>query len=341
MNLSRVDVVDFLTALQVEVAGRSGHNILFRCPFHLDRHPSARMHKDTTQWLCSSGCGKGNAIHFLSMLREMSYADAEAHIANRYGIGPAMTIDGDLEAEVKRNILGVVEQEPVRVVPDVAWIDRFACAWEAPGRAHDYLVEQRGFDPGVLDDFEVGYDERTDRITIPVRDVDDTLVGFKARAVDPDKHPRYLILGTSLGCDGAYPFNTYRKSEFVYGLNLVPFGSRVVLCEGELNVIACAQKVPQIQVVAVAGSEFSETQRRLIVERCSGAVVLFDDDDAGRRGAGKVIAALMQSGIDVRVGLMERDAAEATAGEIMEAVIGADPVLLAITRGDLPVLATT
>jgi hypothetical protein len=38
---------------------------------------------------------------------------------------------------------------------------------------------------------------------------------------------------------------------------------------------------------------------------------------------------------------MERDAAEATAGEIMEAVIGADPVLLAITRGDLPVLATT
>jgi hypothetical protein len=326
------------------------------------------MHKDTTQWLCSSGCGKGNAIHFLSMLREMSYADAEAHIANRYGIGPATTIDGDLEAEVRRNILGVVEQEPQRVLPSESWIAKLHYDWEVGGRARDYMVVVRGFDPSVLTDFEVGYDERTDRITIPVRDVEDCLVGFKARAIDVDAHPRYLILGNALGQGGFYDFDTYRKSEVVFGLNLVPFGSSVVVMEGELNVIACAQKTPYLCAVGVAGSEFSESQRRLITERCSDAVVIFDDDgwkcrcrllegrehagkqcqecgtevmNPGVKGASKVVSALMQS-MPVRVAFSQYgDPAEMTAQEISELVISADPALLALTRGDLPVLAST
>lgn len=126
--LERVDVLDFLAALGVEVDSRSGENALFKCPWHNDRHPSARMNVNTTAWLCSAGCGKGNAIHFLAKLRQLEFDEARDHIYARYGIGPGAPID-DLEAEVRRNLSMDVKVQESRVPPDESWVDYLSIDW--------------------------------------------------------------------------------------------------------------------------------------------------------------------------------------------------------------------
>lgn len=295
MGLDRVVVRDFLEALGIEIDSVSGDNMLFLCPFHSDRHPSARMNWRTTAWLCSVGCGKGNAIHFLSMLRQMSYEEARDHIYNRYGIGPTAPID-DLESEVLRNLGRGVELTPERVLPDESWVAHFRLDWEVDREhpAHLYMVEQRGFTPAALNRWEIGYDPLTERVAIPVRDVHGKLVGFKGRAICDDQYPRYLILGDA-GDRERYGFQTYRKSEHVFGLDRCIRDSCWQRCcwvvEGELNAIAMRERFGEF-AVAVAGSEFSDRQRELIASCCGVVKIYFDSDTAGSRGTAKVASML-------------------------------------------------
>lgn len=286
--LERVDVRDFLNALGVEVDSQSGDNVLFCCPFHNDRHPSARMNIKTTAWLCSVGCGKGNAIHFLSMLRQMTHEDARDHIYGRYGIGPAAPID-DLESEVLRNLARRVEIEDARVLPDKSWIDYLAIDWEVEQEhlrtgqdvhpAYEYMLH-RGFGHHTLKRWQIGYDPLSRRVTIPVHDVEGQLVGFKGRAID-DVYPRYLIIGDTTDDLSRYGFHTYRKSEHVFGLDRCVanrhWSGVCVVVEGELNAIAMTERHQRF-AVAVAGSEFSDRQRELIAHHCRKVVIYFDDD---------------------------------------------------------------
>src|SRR6201993_1149172 len=321
-----VDARDLLGKLGIEITSVSGHNLLFRCPLHgSDRHPSARMHAQTGVWLCSTCQAKGNAMHFLSRLHGVPYESAKATIESLYGV-ELLAADGDLAKAVRRSLGLDLEPLPGRARPSGLWVSFFVNAWEADEnglRALDYMVEQRGFHLSMLDCFGIGYDPNSGRVAIAVRDKEGNLVGFKARAVD-GKHPRYLVLGDTT--KPRYGFHTYSKSEHVYGLNYMPDGARAVLVEGELNVVALAQKTKYL-AIGVAGSEFSERQRELIVERCGSVVVYFDDDLAGRRGSKKV-AQMLGPYLPVSIVRGARgDAAELDGREIEKLVEGARPAL--------------
>jgi DNA primase len=329
MRFDRIDARDFLGALGIDVLGVSGHNLTFRCPWHgADRHPSARMSIRDTRWLCSSCGEKGNAVHFLAKLRNMSYDEAKSHIERRYGLGPAQAI-GELEQEVARNLAPVVHGDVAGVAPSETWIEFFCTSWDADFSGLHALtyMEGRGFDRRILDEWEIGYDPVSRRVAIAVRDVEGHLVGFKARAIYDDQEPRYLILGDSPGRQLRYGFDTYHKSHHVYGLQRVPLGSRVVVVEGELNVVAIAQKCPHLHAVGVAGAEFSERQRALIAERCSAVTIYFDADLAGQKGAQKVVETLSPYLlVSVVIGAW-KDAAELDGDEIEGLVENAVPGL--------------
>lgn len=350
--LERVDARDFLEALGIEVDSVSGDNLVFLCPFHHERHPSARMNFKTTAWLCSVGCGKGNAIHFLAQLRGMSFEEARDHIHARYGIGPGAPID-DLELEVRRNLSGAGEVDPARVLPDESWVSYLGIDWEVD-REHPaalYMYE-RGFFASALERWQVGYDPLSRRVSIPVRDVDGQLVGFKGRALG-DVHPRYMILGDPVGHPSRYGFHTYRKSEYVFGLDrciqALAWQRSCWVVEGELNAIAMWERFGQC-AVAVAGSEFSDRQRELIATHCDHVVIYFDDDvldhdgklrdrNPGRLGAAKVASALIPS-IDVDIVLGVPEDAAAIDRSSFEDLVPVPAMQLGV-RGELDLALTT
>lgn len=347
IDLSFVDVEDFLDTL--EISYTVGHaNATFLCPFHHEHKPSARMSVETTAWLCN-GCGERgkNAISFLAKLRSISMSEAKRVIEERYRGSLIAALD-DLESEVARNLAGAEVEVEERITPDPEWVNMFYAALFSPGvwpegvpdavrMAREY-IEGRGFWPATLGEWAIGYDWYSDRVTIPVRDAGGALVGFKGRAWY-DRHPKYLVLGDARDRPARYGFQTYRKSEVVFGLDRCdPAPREIIIVEGELNVLAMKQ-LGYRNVAAVAGAEFSDAQAKLIVERADSAVIFFDANCAGVEGTAKVSRALAPHMPVKAITDAPGDAAELDAKSVDELINSASPTLELIVRGLLPILS--
>lgn len=293
-----VNVKDLLESTGARNLTRSGNEFTFSCfsgnHSHGDATPSAGMNATTTLWRCRSpNCGlKGNAVDYLAELRGFTKSEALRLLQEKYG-GPEISSEpGELEMYVQRIRESHNRPEEERIAPSEQWVDYFAHNLEstASDEALNYLIG-RGISPSSLAEWQLGYDPRSDRVTIPIRDQDGKLVGFKARAISSEQFPKYLILGHQLEQEfWSYDFNTYKKSDYVFGADHHRHIKSVVICEGELNAIALHQM--GIHGVAVAGSEFSEKQRQIIVSLYDSATIYFDDDLAGRAGVEKVAEAL-------------------------------------------------
>lgn len=307
-DLSYIDTRDFLESIGIENIGGSSE-LSFSCPSDAhqfgDHNPSARMNSRTTLGICHS-CGKTwNAITFLSWHKSLPETVARRLLEERYGGGRISAEVGGLEQEVLR-IMNPVEQiDEVRIPPAESWLEAFHIDWDGiryihPGK--DYMSE-RGFHLDTLEKWEIGYDDISERITIPIRDHEGRLVGFKGRAWRDNTIPRYMILGDH-GNQERYGFQPYQKSKYVFGLDKIKkhidensislYSDRMkVFCivEGELNVIAMDQHGLSA-TVGIAGSEFSQTQCDLIKRIATEAILFLDNDKAGEKGTKKVIEML-------------------------------------------------
>lgn len=287
------------------------------------------MNVRTTLWIChSAACGlRGDAVTFLMTFHNLTEAEAVRVLSERYG-GPEISIEvGGFMAEYERLTAQRTFEIEDRVAPDEVYLGSmyFYVDWHhlrSDEPWNQYMLD-RGFTPETLVDWEIGYDEISDRITIPVRDENGRLVGFKGRAWY-DRHPKYLIIGNTTGREPRYTFDTYCKSEVVFGLDRAQ-GDRAVIVEGELNAIMLHQH-GEHGAVSVAGSLFSAKQAELIIRRFSRAVVYFDGDDAGRSGTKTVVAAL-EPYMPVSIVVDPPDDAAALGAEAISVVASAVPAL--------------
>jgi DNA primase len=299
LDLSVVDTEEFLEGLRIRNLSRSDYeNWKFSCPFpghsNADETASAYMRDDNTAFFCH-GCKRhGNAVTFLAEYEGVSFMEARRWIREQWG-GVFREPEDGARAEWDRRF----SEEEIAEAPrqtyleesvldrfDVDWIDAF-CEWSQTGSSEGPLgyMFQRGFEPETLLDWQIGYDPGGERFTIPVRDEDGRLVGFKGRAWDPGRKPKYLALGDKPGRGTRFGFPTFEKSLVVFGLHAAHSErGRLIVVEGELNCIAMHQKGWR-NVVAIAGSSLSDTQARLIRAHCDEAVIFFDTDAAGRAAA--------------------------------------------------------
>jgi DNA primase len=127
----------------------------------------------------------------------------------------------------------------------------------------------RGFAPDVLDKFEVGWDKISERISLPVRTADGSLVGFKARSID--RQPRYIVLGGP-----EYGFEPYPTRKILFGLDKAEIKDEIIVCEGELNAIALHQHGYK-NAVGISGKVISDEQAELIKQYGQKVVLIFDE----------------------------------------------------------------
>lgn len=315
---SCIDVEDFLSCLEIRNARQATEKeMLFSCPFpgHStgDESPSAYMNIETTAFFCHSCHEKGNAIHFTRKVLGCSPLEAIRLLKQRYspaGINPEAY---NMVAEVEKILTREPDATAVMPTLDPIILDRFAVDWhradQAPPEllppALHYIMRQRDFDPETLIDWDFGYDEKSDRVVFPVFDHQGTLVGFKGRTWDPERQPKYLVLGDRPGRPERYGWPCYHTSRIVFGLHRfahVRGEPDIIICEGELNAVALSQMGFDF-AVAVNGSNFSDTQAKLIRQFGGSATVFFDSlkrdregnlvpDEAGRDGTEKVVQAL-------------------------------------------------
>lgn len=131
------------------------------------------------------------------------------------------------------------------------------------------LFEQDGISLEVQREFLVGYDPKSNRITIPIRSPIGDLCGVKGRLFgEPDEYnPKYLYI------------MPVAKSEILYGLyenkEYIRNNNTLLIFEAEKSVLQCATNGIR-NCVALGGKTISKTQAELIIRTGCTPIIALD-----------------------------------------------------------------
>lgn len=175
-------------------------NILTKCPFHKggnESKPSFSVNIEKGLFHCFTGdCGvQGNIYQLLKLLQV-----PKSLIASELKLLKPLLNDSYAKHEFNKKT-AFVNKDPLmakQVLPEsILGVYKF-CPTS--------LVED-GFLPEVLSEYEVGFDQRANRVTYPIRDLYGNLAGFSCGATNSTTHPhpKYKVYqGKRVGLDGKY-----------------------------------------------------------------------------------------------------------------------------------------
>ena len=161
------------------------------CPIHRDKTPSFSINKENGLWICRSGCGTGNLITLIMALEKCSFSEAKAKMSVYFD-------RGTLLCERFNKLRDVGFNSSFRdALTSFAYPDGFTLVTEdtaicAPSY-FKYITSRLPL--SVVKEFKIGYTvtgKSSGRIILPVH-VNKILVGYTARAINPDVPKRYLI----------------------------------------------------------------------------------------------------------------------------------------------------
>lgn len=144
--------------------------------------------------------------------------------------------------------------------------------------ALDTFVVERGIDEDTIKEFEIGWDERLKRYTIPIYDRDGNLANVRKYKLRANSHENKFTNHPGYG--GARLFQD----------GILDNTDWVILCEGELDCLV----LTQLGFPAVCGTGGAGTFKAEWAERFTDKIVyvMYDNDDSGEKGATRVINAL-------------------------------------------------
>ena len=224
---------EFLENLGIEVANEGEEEILFKCPFHDDKTPSASYNITDRVYNCFV-CGGGS----LKTLAKNLGFEMEAEFIDR--IPPSVeSIQRDLESILNPNVV----KEDYFLEDFEKITHEFQCP--------EYLLERIGFDTVVEFDLHMCESEKSvynERIIFPLHSSDN--VGFIARDYTEVKPQKYL-----------FPKNM-PKQEFLFGkMN----SDEVIIVEGVFDVMKMWENGYE-SCVCPSGVVFSQEQASLLIE---------------------------------------------------------------------------
>ena len=308
------DVVSSYIALRTRGRTRVG-----LCPFHGEKTPSFTVYPENNSFYCF-GCGAGgDVITFVKKIEHLDYMDAIRFLADRAGMEVPRAETDDTASKMRRRILEA-NREAARFYHEVLYspqgktaleyyysrgytdrtIRRFGLGY-APDGFHALLdvLRKKGFRD---DELLLGwlarksqkgylYDSFRNRVMVPIIDVRGNVIAFGGRVLD-DSKPKYVNTGDT---------PVFKKTNNLFALNIAKDnGRRLILCEGYMDVIALHQAgFPQ--AVAALGTSFTADHANLMARYADEAVLIFDSDDAGQKGAARAMGLLRNTGIRVRV----------------------------------------
>ncbi len=320
---SRLDIVEVISAyVPLQKAGR---NYKALCPFHSEKTPSFVVFPESQHWHCFGACGEGGDVFTFVMKREgWDFRTALEELARRAGVElrprTPEQVQAEEEADRLRGLLGEAAHyyhHLLRHAPEAEaarayvtkrnlsdeTVETFSLGFSLPGwdHARSFLTEQ-GY---TIEDLvkagllvqkeETGstYDRFRNRLMIPIHDLPGRVIGFGARALDPEDVPKYLNSPQTALFD---------KSHTLFGLDLarraIRDEDRVVVVEGYMDVMQ-AHQAGFANVVAQMGTALTEPQLKQLQRYTKRLVLALDPDAAG-------ISATLR-GVEVAQGTLEQE----------------------------------
>lgn len=327
------DATDFaaLVEQRCELHRAGGGAFMCLCPFHDERTPSMSIKPDDKLFHCF-GCGEGGDVfRWVELLEGVDFTGALELLADRAGI-QLRTADEHPETAARR----AREKRLLELLDRTARFYERQLWESSEGADARAELRRRGLDPELLRAFRVGYSPRRDnpvlegsraagypdeallatglakraedsdrfydrfrrRMMFPLADRRGRVIGFGARALDPDQRPKYL--NTS---DGV----VYHKGQHLYAAHIArrqaARSGEVILCEGYTDVIALHQ-AGLTNAVGLMGTALTPEQIAALGKLAPSVILALDADRAGREAMLRAAQLASGSGLKLRVVLL-------------------------------------
>ncbi len=306
------DQLDIVQYVQEYVPGlkRAGRYYKACCPFHSEKTPSFVVNPDTQTWRCFGACAEGGDLFsFAQKINGWSFPEALDELGKRAGVQVKKRSPEQQRRDERLDKLrGMLDTAALYYHEHLLSDDPLAQKTLA------YAREKRGFTLETIREWQIGfappgfhnmlnalkeigyeeadiletgmasqndrgkvYDRFRNRLMLPIRDQRGRVIGFGARALDPDDNPKYL---------NSPQTPLFDKSGTLFGLDRAKKAIRdegtAVIVEGYMDVIQ-AHQAGYANVVAQMGTAMTETQLKQLVPRLAQRVILaLDADDAGQ-----------------------------------------------------------
>lgn len=319
LDYSRIDIQKVLDYYSISNIKEYGVEINFSCPLdgHArgDRHPSAYINKETGMFHCFSCQAKGSLATLISKLEDIPLAVAIRWLRESYG---GSFSQEPLMPLLKEAINNAPKFEAEQIISDAALL-MFKVDWEkvslslGPPKQLQYMLD-RGLSYETLEEFDIGFDTDSNRITFPIRNERGQLVGFKGRATRKDQKPKYLALGDTESI--YYGFKTSPVHNYVWGIDTA--GEPKIVVEGEIDAMKLRQRGFS-GAVALGGSHPSKKQLDSLKKNSESVILMLDPDESGSKA--EELLKELELFIPVRIAkLMRVDPADSSHEEIEEAL---------------------
>src|SRR5262249_1822737 len=163
-------------------------------------------------------------------------------------------------------------------------------------RGHDLaLVEQAGLNLRK-EGADRYYDSFRDRLMFPICDEQGRVIGFSGRILDGDEKTAKYVNSPETPI--------FTKGRVFFGLDkskrAILEAGFAVLCEGQLDLIACYMAGVR-NIVAPQGTAFTGERARILKRYAEEVVLCFDSDSAGQNAAVRALDGLLAAGLAIRV----------------------------------------
>ncbi len=322
--LEATDIVDVVGSyLPLKRAGSAWKAC---CPFHHEKTPSFTVNPARQSFKCF-GCGEGgSAITFVMKMENLSFVDTVRRLAEKAGITIVEEVyDAAEERRRKaRTALLVANKKAAEYFHKLlmrspkaaearAYLNsrgygadmakRWLVGW-APDSSAEFLAWARAeglaaqqlIDAGLANRGERGdlYARFRDRLMFPINNVYGECVAFSGRILRPQENTGKYVNSPET--------EVFKKSNVVFALDKArgPMGKegKALLCEGQLDVIACHEAGLPF-AVASQGTAFTKEHAQLLSRYANSVLLCFDADKAGMAAADKAFRILAPLGKDL------------------------------------------
>jgi DNA primase len=320
---SAVDIVAVIGDY-VRLRKSSAYRYTGLCPFHAEKTPSFSVNASKQFYYCFGCHATGDALKFIMEIEGVSFYEALKSLAERYGIPmPKRSLLSDEDSRKRAALLEMHElaQENFQanlhspggeaareylarrgVKPDT--MEQFGLGYaERSGRTLVRWFEQRAFPAGLMEDSGlVGkrqdgsfYDKFRNRVMFPIHNEKGKIIAYGGRALSAEDEPKYL---------NSPETPIYKKSYVLYNLHrakdTIRKEDRAILVEGYMDAIGVTA-AGFGAVVASCGTSLTGQQIQTLKRHSQRIVVNFDPDAAGAKAAERSIDLLLTEGMFVSI----------------------------------------
>ncbi|EIQ6503196.1 DNA primase, partial [Campylobacter jejuni] len=329
-NLSqRLNIVDIIENY-IEVK-KQGSSFVCICPFHADKNPSMHINPTKGFYHCFACKAGGDAFKFVMDYEKLSFADAVEKVASLSNFTLSYTKEKQENKKELKSILPSLNayfkdnlkhhKEVLTYLYQRALNDKDIAKFELgfAGASEDSIRLLQNQKIPLEDAMSVGAlkkDENNEfyasfiwRVTFPIYDHKDLLVGFGGRTLNPNVPAKYVNSPQNILFD---------KSRIFYAFNIakenIAKKKEIIVCEGYMDAIAF-HKAGFNNAVAVLGTALTEHHLPLIRRYDAKVILCFDNDEAGLKAATRSAFLLSTNKIDGKVAILQggKDPAELVA----------------------------